>query len=379
MKKILALAFAAALLVAFTAPAMAKTYIGGIVFQQVYYYENEVNESTEALYPQEDDFSTVYWDLMGVSRFRVRLTNEDNVGLYFEVGADYEALGNNSIWLRHLYGWWDINPNFRLIAGQTSIPFSVLAPDTILGLDFAGKIVGIGYGEYDASRAPQVRFQWKLGDMGFVRLALLDPNTTASPFTVESGASSSDFDNTLPRIDLGVPLYFGAVKVYPSIFYQKQNYDNVASGSDDSFTAWGAALGVKFGFGPLMVAAEVTTGDNWAWSVTGADGAVTPAVVNGDVEDAEATAWWIDVSFKLGKITPHLIYGQLTSERDPSGTANDWETDRKMYGITARVPLAKGFMIRPEIMFYDREDEVAGVDNDYGKDTVIGLTFQIAF
>ena len=377
MKKILAVLFAAALLVAFTVPAMAKTYIGGIAFMQVYYYDQE---RTTDLYPRaEDDFSAVYWDLMGVSRFKVRLTNEDNVGLYFEVGADNDRAANNNIWLRHLYGWWDITPNFRLLAGQTSLPFSVLAPYTILGYDFAGKVIGIGYGNYDAGRVPQVRFQWKLNDMGFVRLAFIDPKSVGSPFNTEPGAISSDNDTKFPRIDLGVPLYFGAVKIYPSVFYQRQTFDDVVSGSDDTITSWGAALGVKFGFGPLMVASEVTVGDNWAWSATGADGAVTPLVIAGDVEDAEAVAWWVDVSFKLGKITPHLIYGNITSERDPSGTANDKETDRTMYGITAMIPLAKGFMIRPEIMIFDREDEDGGKDVDYGKETVAGLTFQIAF
>ena len=380
MKKILAVLFAAALLVAFTVPAMAKTYIGGIVFMQVYYYDEE--RTTEEGYTRaEDDFSAVYWDLMGVSRFKVRLTNEDNVGLFFEVGTGYEVIGKNTVYLRHLYGWWDITPNFRLIVGQTTLPFSVLYPDTIVGLDFAGKTVGIGYGEYDGTkRAPQVRFQWKLNDMGFVRLAFIDPHTIDSPFDPDPAATSMDNDTKLPWIGLGVPLYFGAVKIYPSVFYQKQTFDDVASGSDDTVTSWGAALGVKFGFGPLMVAAEVTVGDNWAWSASGANEAVTPYVTPaGDVEDAEAVGWWVDVSFKLGKITPHLIYGKLTSEVDPSGTLNDLETDRTMYGITARIPLAKGFMIRPEIMIYDREDEVAGVDVDYGKETVAGLTFQITF
>ncbi len=376
MKKILAVLFAAALLVAFTVPAMAKTYLGGIVFQEVNYYKNEVTNDEDPT-GADSDFDTIYWDLAVFSRFKARLTNEDNVGLFVEFGLGGRTGFGNLTYLRHLYGWWDVNPQFRILAGQTSLPISPLAPDTVVGHMAGGHVVGNGWGNYDQTRSPQIRFQWKLEDLGFVRLVFSDPHEMAAPAALGAAA---DNDSKLPRIDLGVPLYFGPIKVYPSLFYHKQTFDDVASGQEDTFTAWGASLGVKFGFGPLMIAAEVNTGENWSYS-RDSHGAVAPYYngATGDLTDTDDLSYWIDVSFKLGKITPHLIYGALKSEVDPSGTANDFERDRTMYGITARIPLAKGFMLRPELMFYDWEDEIAGVDMDHGKETVAGVMFQIAF
>jgi hypothetical protein len=52
-----------------------------------------------------------------------------------------------------------------------------------------------------------------------------------------------------------------------------------------------------------------------------------------------------------------------------------------MYGISVPIPVAKVFIIRPELMFYDLDewDRENLVDIDRGKYMIFGVQFQIVF
>jgi hypothetical protein len=89
------------------------------------------------------------------------------------------ATSSNGVSLRHAYGWWDINPNFTIMAGKSTTPFSPLNPSQLLGTRSGSlNIIGVGYGDFYSGRFAQVRGTFKFGKMGRVELALVDPNGT---------------------------------------------------------------------------------------------------------------------------------------------------------------------------------------------------------
>ncbi|MBW2008268.1 MAG: hypothetical protein JRJ16_09540 [Deltaproteobacteria bacterium] len=379
MKKLFVLGVAALLIVAFTVPAMAKVK-GGVA-----------KGSTT----NEDDWSATEIQVPKITRFKARWTNEHNVGMYIEFGLGddtYGDSGNADASLRHAYGWWDASPSFRIMAGHSTTPFSPLTPTQIVGEFSEGglHIIGAGYGEFYSGRFPQLRFVFKFGDMGKLGIALVDPQkgTDAAP-AAETG-TTADNDSTIPRIDVGLDLYLGPVKLYPSFFYHKKTWDNAAAGQEDELTAYGYSLGIKTGFGPVTIAAEGQIGQNWG-NTAGISNVVTPVVLasrawndqaNGKMYDADCWAYWLDVGFKAGPATLHVLWGQSNAENErASGKGDDYEATSTMYGVSAIIPLSKTFLLRPEIMFYDWDDgaKVAGTEIDYGKQAIYGVCFMIAF
>jgi hypothetical protein len=411
MKKVLTIAFAALLLVAFTAPAMAKTTIGGILFTDFYYYKQSeenvaggINKSIGQTTAGIDSSTQTVIEVPSISRLRIRWTNEDNVGMYYETGV-HGGNGSAASGMRHFYGWWDITPSFRLMAGHSTTPFSVLNPSQLIGTH-AGTasgfgtdlhVIGIGYGEFYSGRFPQVRIEWKYpNDMGRLAVALV--NGHAGTVFPTGGTENS----VIPRIDIGSPLYFKNFKLYPSLFYERVSFDTNVAGIDDSYDAWGLNLGGTFGIGPVNFAAEINYGKNWSntrrtGGVSTAEAFQTVRFVDSDgtgvanaYEDATCWGWWVDISFKFAMATPHIIVGNATAENDNGfGPGDDIEASTWMYGVSCPIALAKGFSIRPEIMFYDDDSDANngsdvnadGVPDeiDYGDELLIGVQFQVTF
>jgi hypothetical protein len=237
-----------------------------------------------------------------------------------------------------------------------------------------------------------VRGTYKFGKMGDIAVALCDPTVATNPLGLTAEAGKAVTNNSkLPRIDVGVKLVFGPVTLYPGAMYQKQKYDNVVSAQDDDITTWAASLGIKTGFGPLAVQAEINYGQNMG-NVRGSYGILSPPslvdsalLVNGKVEDAKCLGYWIDVAFKLGMITPHLMWGQYHVTNDlPAGNV-DIDATATMYGIDVVIPVSKIYMIRPEIMIYDNGDDndmtaaLGGKGVDFGKETLAGVVFMVVF
>ena len=402
MKKIFVVGFAALLLVAFTVPAMAKVDVGGIVFTDFYYQKQDAQNhsgfTVPPAVPADSSWSQSVIEVPSITRLKAKWTNENGVGMFIEFGIG-GGQGATGVSLRHAYGWWDVNPGFTLMVGHSTTPFSPLTPDQLLGTQSGGlHVIGIGYGEFYSGRFPQIRGTFNINKNARIAIALVSPVVTASPFTDRNGnlpptaaVPSPNFigdnDSAMPRIDVGVPLYFGNVKIYPSFFYHSQSYDDGGVGQDNSIDAYGVSFGITGGFGPVGIKAEVNYGENWGntrrtGGVSPADAMAGAQVVAGKVYDTECTSYFIDVSFKLGMATPHLIYGNLSTENsDAPLAANDWDFSTTMYGISIPIPVAKTFIIRPEFMIYDDGDsnKIGGVTRDYGKETLLGVQFMIAF
>ena len=414
MKKLFIIGFAALLLVAFTVPAMAKVKIGGIIFTDFYYVNRDKDNAKRYGVTNKDDptsYNVTALQLPSITRLNGRWTNEDNVGMFIEFGIGQTASGvdnknDDGVTLRHAYGWWDVNPAFQIMAGKSTTPFSPLNPSQMMGTRSGSvNIIGVGYGNFYAGRFTQVRGTFKFGKMGRVAIALVDPNGKLSIGSDPVVPVTLGTNNTkIPRIDVGVPLYFGAVSLYPSFCYQHQSYDGTQTPGpnpaqvDNNVTSWIGSLGLKAGFGGFGIAVEGNYGQNWANmrglfggsssanASIGSSAPISGATLdnNNNINDAKTWAYWIDLSYKLGPVTPHLLWGQQRSENQWAGTSRDVRITNRMVGLSIPITLAKGFSIRPEFMWYDdgETDSVnptTGVKDEFGSYGLYGVQFQITF
>ena len=394
------------LLVVFTMPAMAKVKIGGIIFTDFYYLNRDTQNAVSRGLSTNTSYNNIAIQLPSITRLYGRWTNEDNVGMYIEfgvgqTGGGIEGQSDNGVSLRHAYGWWDVNPTFQILAGKTQTPFSPLNPSQLLGTRSGSvNIIGVGYGDFYSGRFVQVRGTFKFGKVARLAIALVDPNGTLVTGDLHP-ATSGTSNTVIPRIDIGVPLHFGAVSVYPSFAYQRKSYDDASYLSapiDNAITSYIGSLGAKAGFGPFGIALEGQWGQNWAnmrglagtspsvaWNIGTAANAtpISAAVVdaNNQINNAETYAFWIDLSYKFGPVTPHIMYGQQKSKNVALGTNDKVEAKTSMIGFSVPIQLAKGFSIRPECMWYDDgEGSRTGVaSSDFGKYGIYGVQFQITF
>jgi hypothetical protein len=404
MKKLFVIGIAALLLVAFTMPAMAKVKIGGIIFTDFYYIDRDKeNASAKGVGDGKTSYNTTAIQLPNITRLYGRWTNEDNVGMYIEfgigqTGGAIDDSSDDGVGLRHAYGWWDVNPMFQILAGKTTTPFSPLNPSQLLGTRSGSlNIIGVGYGDFYSGRFVQLRGTFNFGKVARLAIALVDPNgklAAGDLHPVTSGVNNT----TIPRIDIGVPLYLGPVHLYPGFCYQHRSYDNSTYGGkpiDNNINSYIGSLGAKLGVGPFALAAEGNWGKNWAnmrglagtspsvaWRADGVN-PISAATVDASnkINDAETFSWWVDLSFKFGPVTPHVIYGMQKSKNVLIGTNTKVEAKTQMVGLSVPIDLAKGFRIRPELMWYDDGDgEVAGSQStDFGKYAIYGVQFQITF
>jgi hypothetical protein len=426
MKKLTVIGIATLLLVAFTMPAMAEVHIGGLIFTDMYYFDRDKDNQwfrTAGIVtgaPVGEGLTETRIQLPIITRLYGRWTNEDNVGMYIEfgLGGPTSMTGSllhdidDAVNVRHAYGWWDVNPAFTLMVGHSTTPFSPLFPSQLLGtMSGEFNIVGLGYGDFYSGRFPQVRGTFKFGKMAKLEIALVNANNTGALFQNEAGIlvgrpnsgnepyTEAGFgvqrDSKLPRVDITLPLYLGPVQVYPGFLYQHKSFNvtpvsGVTTGNPDtSIDTIVGSLGIKAGFGPFAIAAEGNYGQNWGNtpSVIGFSpaGLLSTAYLNdkGEVQNTDTYSFWVDVSFKFGPITPHVMYGQMKSKMDGkfynTGTS-DMEAKSQMIGFSVPIQLAKGFSIRPECVWYDDGDISSNQPSVHcGKYAIYGVQFQITF
>ncbi|MBW2707961.1 MAG: hypothetical protein JRD04_01540 [Deltaproteobacteria bacterium] len=393
---------------------MAKVKMGGIIFTDFYYIDRDA-ENSQFLGLGNDSYQVTTIQVPSITRLYGRWTNEDNVGMYIEIGIGQTSGGvnyidsknnlndNNSsgVYLRHAYGWWDVTPSFQIMAGKSTTPFSPLNPSQLIGTrSGTNNLVGEGYGNFYSGRFAQVRGTFKFGKMGRVAVALVDPNGAArilserypSLHTYYPWGSAEGVDyqtNTkLPRIDISVPLYFGPVSIYPSFLYQRRSVDAIASvpnAADDELDTYIGSLGVKGGYAGFSFSAEGNWGVNWG-NTRGLIGTSAPAIfsaamlnADGSTSDTKTYGYWFDLGYKFGPINPHVIFGQMNSDAELSGL--DIDTTSTVWGFSVPISLAKGFIVRPELMWYDDgEIQLEGNDElNLGDYAIYGVQFQITF
>ncbi|MBW1783160.1 MAG: hypothetical protein JRL30_20760 [Deltaproteobacteria bacterium] len=399
MRRFLRVGIAALTLMAWTLPAYAKIEIGGILFTDVYYLDRDKeNADFSGVGDGKTSYTVTALQIPNISRFYGRWTNEDGVGMYIELGlgqgeGDTEDSSSDGVNLRHAYGWWDVNSRFQILAGKTTTPFSPLNPSQLLGTRSGSlNIIGVGYGDFYSGRFAQVRGTVHFCKYARLAVALVDPNGSAE-YEGDFGPwdnwwlGNAQNNTKMPRIDIGLPIYAGPVRIYPSFMYQRRSVDISGNpGVDTHLNTYVGSLGFALGYGPFALSGEGNWGKNWG-NTRGLIGNSLPAILSSAflnpftnrIHNAETYSFWFDVSYKLGPVTPHLIYGEMKSKNQLLGY--NLEAKSTMWGFSIPIDLAKGFRLRPEFMWYDDGDlkyQDLGSLN-YGKYAIYGVQFQISF
>jgi hypothetical protein len=441
MKRLFLIACVALFIFSTAIPARAAVKVGGIIFSGIMWDYRDEDRMGKAIFnalaaatglpialPNLESNTEVHILTSIVSRLYARWTNEDNVGLYIELGLGGTpgpfnfagAAGGEAVLLRHLYGWYHVSPSFRLKFGKTTSVFAPLNSSdliatvstdgtgrfplinqnfpTLTRLNFHGVLQG--YGNIYGARTPQIRGEWDFGPH-YLGVALADwRNSIRTPaFTPAPGTVVAE-DTVIPRLDVGARIQGGPVAFYPGFTWQRRSFEGVAPGGDDDIEVYALSLGAKTGFGPVSVTAEFNYGENWKNAGILDGGAIsfaalnsqavldpTPGVVN---RVLDTTSWgsFIDVGIELGIATLQLRYGIMKVENDDNPNPQfQYEFTAQSYGASLPINVAKGFIIRPEIMFSDEGDDPAplitglppGVSVNWGRQIQYAVQFQVIF
>jgi len=384
-------------------PAMAKVHMGGIVFLDAYYHRYDAAAASSAIGPGgTDDWQQTEIEIPGMTRLYGRWVNDDgNVGMYIEFGMG-GANGAAGVTMRHAYGWWQINPMFHLLVGHTDGSAFTLNPLQLLGMNAPAvgvHVIGLMFGNLYDGRHPQIRLDTKFNDMITWRIAVLDNRATDDDFP-----AGSTEENVYPRVDTCLLMNFGPLYVEPGFMWAKATQDEASRGigAQSAFTLWAVGLDAKFSMGPFSIAAEGLIGQNLSRG-TGYGVVLAPVFGTGatgpeydnqwDFNDSEDIMFWIDAAVKAGPATIHAIYGYQDTDAFFTWNDGDWregevEWTRQMIGISVPITVAKVFIIRPEVFYYDwgeihmpADSRVwTGIlDQDMGHEIVGGVQFQVVF
>jgi len=391
MKKLLVIALSAALCLAVAMPAMAKVNVGGMISTDFFY----LSQDEQLLGGTEGLDRTFFQVPQALNRLNVSYANDDNslrgyIQVRFGVGTG-RGITESEYW-ELAYIDWQINPANYLRFGRQTQTFAIYAPQQMLGQG-SGHIVGAGFGNVHGGTARTgVRWYSKFSDAARLEVQLLDPDNDngealfiGAPPTTGNAVNE---ENVLPRLDVSVPLTFGNFTIEPSGTYLTQDYTNIAAGIDDSADAWGLACGLGFSAGMFSFNGEIVFGQNLgSGNYVGGGLPASGYDSNADgivdkVEDTDVLSYWLQVGLKLGPSTLYLIYGNINVQNDNDGALGaKTDYDQTMYGISWPISIAKGFTIRPELMFYDYDDsaQVKGSTRDNGSEWVLGLQAMLVF
>lgn len=398
MKRLLLVGMVALALIVFPLPAIADVKIGGIVFTDFYYLDRDKeNAHFSGVGNGTTPYNVTAIQVPNITRLYARWSNEDNVGMYIELGlgqasGDLNGSTSSGVDLRHAYGWWNVNNWFQILAGKSTTPFSPLNPSQLLGTRSGSlNIIGVGYGDFYSGRFAQVRGTLKFCRNARLAIALVDPNGAAeyvgSYGPWEDWLINTQNNTKIPRIDISLPIYAGPLKIYPSFMYQHRTVDIDSNpGVDNDLDSYIGSLGFNLGLGPFAFSGEGNWGKNWG-NTRGLIGNSLPAMLSSamlnpftnQIHNAQTYSFWFDFSYKFGPVTPHFIFGEMGSKN--KFLDFDIEAKSRMWGFSIPVDLAKGFRLRPEFMWYDDGDlKVQGVGSEnYGRYAIYGVQFQVTF
>ena len=417
MKKFFLIVFAAMLVFAFTLPAhAAKVKMSAVlIFDAAWAKTDSGYQQNMEGNAHDDGWNGLNIGISPLGWFGVQISDK-NVGVRANVcprGRDNnvpgEAASNEVSKLREFYGWWQVNPAFKLVVGQINSLHSNLSP----GLPFAANLadasgsctfraLGLGAGNIWPRRHPQIQGNFTFSPNISAQLAFINPETPkwsvvdAGPIHVSANASKSD-ETTLPRIDLTLTLKFGRIFFEPSYSYTKKTYEwdqfyGAGTTWGDSYVTSNFALPVKVSLGAYTLMAELNTGENWGSGNFYYQGATpkpaTDRVVidsTGKFHNTKCLGYWAEVNYKFGKFTPGIVYGHQEVENKglpAADAANRFENERNMFGVYLNIAATPHWFITPFWEKYDFGDlTIDGVKDgkDYGSYSFHGVNFIIAF
>lgn len=417
MKKLLVGVLAALCCLAITAPVIAETKVGGMITSDMYYWDRSKERILGGLLKNattvQDDWATTRMVMpQAWNRLWVDYRSDDkNLAGYIQLRTGGQKGNSGGVANENIFTWeyawidWHFNPNFYLRIGRQTQAFAIYTPDQNMG-HVDGHIIGSGFGNiHGGTSRDAIRAYIKFNDNVRMEVQLQDPNTEADAqdelnLPRQTGLAGNALEaNKVPRFDLAVPIKVGNFNIEPSFSYMKQNWDQVAAGSDDSFDIWGLALGAKAAFGPVTLSGEITYGENLgSGTYVGAGNGAPITYLNTlgqtKIEDGKTLAWWFEFSFNFGPAAIQAIVGMDKGKNDGDPTiardASEWSRSQWMYGFQVPIYVAKNFTVTPAIWFYDYDGSAtvggaagsagrAGIDTDFGSETMIGVQFALTF
>lgn len=396
----------------FSADALARSTFGGIIYTDVYSINKDSNNNSGGVpsggTADAASFDATRFELPNITRLRASWTNEDDLGMYIELGIG-GASGATGVSTRQAYGTYKFSDRWQILVGQSTSPVSPLFPEQLLGNNApssassspasigGGHNTGKGYGDFDGGRNPQVRMTYSFpSQRGAVAIALLDPNQGRNLTLPGALPTAPARDAKLPRVDVGAAFRFYNVRVFPGVSYQKQSYNGVADGSEDGLDTWVASLGLQSGTGPFEFSAEYNTGRNWrnaSYSLGNSsatlDSGAAAYLDSGRtrIADSDNQSYWVDLGWRMTtkntSSTLHLVYGEATSEVDSGPLSVRSDSRSKMLGLSWPIEtpwIARGLTVRPEVYLYDEgRSTVGGTEIDFGEELLAGVQMQFTF
>jgi hypothetical protein len=352
MKKLFVILAAVGLVVAFTVPAMAAAEWSFYGSARMSTFWNDVDYGTTTtgglLRPDDDGLQA--WNLQGNSRIGAKVKAGD-IGGRFEYGS-----GPN---LRLLYGTWNFGAG-TLLLGQDYTPTVNLISDQAYDGDQGLLNNGLPY----AGRLPQIKLI-----MGGFQFAAVRPNIPATTYAV---TAVDDTDYSLPKLEASYAFAFGPIKF--KAFGGYQTYESIVAvaaapnwteySTDIDSYIYGATA--QAGLGPFYLRGLIAFGQNWDSYGFGAYDTVSIApqrvLVGTTWTENDVDDWTFALigGFKVNDMLAlQAGYGYVESELDNSLQEDEAAT----YYIQAKINLAKGCFIVPEIGKRDFKDRknAAGV------------------
>jgi hypothetical protein len=382
MKKLIVILAAIAMVGAFTATAMADVDLYGSARFRSYYAD--VDNGV----PGAESDKDLEWRMGHLTRFGANFKSDKITGKFemdaragaagatgnIESNSGASGLGNMR--LRLLWGEYDFGAG-KLLIGQ-NYPLYELP---VSGINYYSgglqKLGGIGY---DVARTSQIRLTF-----GDFKVAFLSPDTSK---TVPSGTNTvgySEVNTTFPKVEVAYDL---KVDAFALNFmggwqtYEIEDYNQAANtGSKATEDVTSYVLGVRghANFGPAYAGLSLTyrvNGNNYgAWTVSSHE---SPLFQGNDLKDATAFGAVAALGWKVNDMfTLEGSYALLNSEVD---TALDNEDDATVWGLMAKITMAPGVYIIPELIFQDNKDvKTNGVATEQGDATIFGVFWRIDF
>jgi hypothetical protein len=376
MKKLIIILAALAMVGAFTASAMAEATLYGSARFNTYSVSTD-KEWNGGTFSDRD----TQWRMGNLSRFGA-IFKGDTVSGRFELDARNGgagvgpvdsntdgASGLGNLRLRLLYGTWNFGSG-QLLIGQ-NYPLYNFAISSIAFT--TGGLQNWGGVAYANPRVSQIRFTF-----GDFKVAFITPDTKHTDTSL--GPYGVDTDTTLPKIEAEYDL-----KLDPMAFQLVGGWQSFDAVNDQdqtkSVNSWVLAGAGKVHFGPayvnLAISYRVNGGNYGVW--TNVDENATYVTSKGDFQDT--TTWGLvgAVGYKVNDmLTLEASAGYLKADYDSQG---DREDDAKAYGFLAKVQLAPGVLVQPEILYMDKGTVTAtdGTETDQGTSTAIGVWWKIDF
>jgi hypothetical protein len=372
MKKLIIMLAALAMVAAFTASAMADVSLYGSARFNTYSVDTDKEFSGSAF-----DTRDTQWKMGNLSRFGA-IFKGDTVGGRFEMdarlgGAGVSAPDTNTdgasglgnMRLRLLYGTWNFGSG-QLLLGQNYPLYNFAISKVAFTTGGLQQWGGVAYAN---PRVSQIRFTF-----GDFKVAFITPKTSAD------GAAPYDYtvETKMPKVEVEYDL-----KLDPAAFQLVggwQSYDALAINEDSkSVTSWVIAGAGKVHFGPAYINLALS------YRVNGTNYGVWTAVdeqatyVNGDFQDTSTFGAVGALGYKVNDmITLEASAGYLSADYDNQGSRED---TARSYALLAQIHLAPGVLIQPEFVVLDKDKlkNSAGVEQDQGKQTAIGIWWKIDF